>query len=401
MSDWFHGDAESMTADNPHIPNHPKKVPKGSGSDFLFVTDRDYSADGTELSAMKYVSGLINGRGGSFNNNQQLPLATFHFTRSPGQDFNLFRVINVASEFSFQFEVDCHVMWITALDGNEIAPSLQVNSVMIHPGERIDVKIIGQQSDSGCYWIRAKTLKHCKSNEQQTNRRCPDEVNAILMYGNTTQDPTQCVNSVTCPISSSNQPNVVFNCPFKDFGSSHTSRCLNMNNVSAQTLATLQQPLPYYAHQQQLQNEQHWDGFSKKHTHPIELFLNFAFTIGSSVNSRKFVHPKAPMYDVTNGAVVACNETECVAQGCECTYMITLPPQTLVRVVLLNYEPASPFPGHHSVHLHGHKFDVLRVGYPDFNTTTGLRTTHNSDIICTGQVLVSVSTLCVMHMFMC
>jgi len=36
----------------------------------------------------------------------------------------------------------------------------------------------------------------------------------------------------------------------------------------------------------------------------------------------------------------------------------------------------------HPIHLHGHTFHVVHVGYPEYNSTTGFITSHNSDICC-------------------
>ena len=36
----------------------------------------------------------------------------------------------------------------------------------------------------------------------------------------------------------------------------------------------------------------------------------------------------------------------------------------------------------HPIHLHGHTFHVVHVGYPDYNSTTGFVETHSSDIYC-------------------
>ena len=37
---------------------------------------------------------------------------------------------------------------------------------------------------------------------------------------------------------------------------------------------------------------------------------------------------------------------------------------------------------HHPIHLHGHSFHVLKIGYGTYNQTTGLLLSENSDINC-------------------
>ncbi|KAK0046548.1 laccase [Biomphalaria pfeifferi] len=38
----------------------------------------------------------------------------------------------------------------------------------------------------------------------------------------------------------------------------------------------------------------------------------------------------------------------------------------------------------HPIHLHGHDFHVLKIGYPDYNNTTGRYIKDNFDIDCRG-----------------
>ena len=39
----------------------------------------------------------------------------------------------------------------------------------------------------------------------------------------------------------------------------------------------------------------------------------------------------------------------------------------------------------HNVHLHGYKFDVLKVGYPSYDNRTGFYVAENADIDCSGD----------------
>lgn len=36
----------------------------------------------------------------------------------------------------------------------------------------------------------------------------------------------------------------------------------------------------------------------------------------------------------------------------------------------------------HPVHLHGHQFHVIKIGYPKYDEVTGIATARNSDIQC-------------------
>ena len=352
-----------MIADNPYHPPFPAhgKESTGVGNAFLFFKNRDFSGDGVELSAMKFVSALINGRG-HYNNNP-LPVTSFRITRG---SVNRFRIINVGSEFSFQIRFECHFMKVVALDGNEIVPVI-VDEIMIHPGERIDIQIQADQN-TDCYWIRARTLKDCSNVTEVLKDECVQEVRAQLVYDNKnsslstsssakTSQLTQCSS---CLNKSANH-RIVFNCPFKNFSDTNVFKCFDMNSI-----LSLSDDIA------RLNNDDKG----------LELFLNFAFTVGSSINSRKFVMPSSPAYDIEDASMVKCDEAACKAEGCSCTHIVTIPPNRKIRMVLMSYEPSYIYPGHHVVHLHGHHFAVLYTGYPGYDPLTGLRNGSNTDIIC-------------------
>ena len=40
---------------------------------------------------------------------------------------------------------------------------------------------------------------------------------------------------------------------------------------------------------------------------------------------------------------------------------------------------------HHTIHLHGHDFVVLKTEYPDYNDTTGYMNGHNKDLECPDE----------------
>ena len=60
-------------------------------------------------------------------------------------------------------------------------------------------------------------------------------------------------------------------------------------------------------------------------------------------------------------------------------------------MVFLSYEPTNPLVSHHSVHLHGQNFAILKIGYPEYNHTTGRAIAMNGDIQCDGDMCMSPS----------
>ena len=98
-----------------------------------------------------------------------------------------------------------------------------------------------------------------------------------------------------------------------------------------------------------------------------EYFLNFGFAVsrykGSSISSRKFVHPTAPMYqtNINYSHIVPCDPDSC-KYGCKCTHMLKVPTGVTVQLVITNIiTMGSEITAHHPVHIHGHGFAVLKV----------------------------------------
>ena len=78
-----------------------------------------------------------------------------------------------------------------------------------------------------------------------------------------------------------------------------------------------------------------------------------------------------------------CDETACDASGCRCTNILDLPFNKTIRMVFVNYNPRIPtLLAQHPIHMHGHNFAVLAMGYPTYNTTTGRHLSDNEDIEC-------------------
>ena len=78
-----------------------------------------------------------------------------------------------------------------------------------------------------------------------------------------------------------------------------------------------------------------------------------------------------------------CNDTACEAAGCRCTTILDLPYDKTIQMIFVNYNPGFPtLLDPHPIHMHGHNFAVLAMGYPTYNTTTGRHLSDNEDIEC-------------------
>ena len=56
--------------------------------------------------------------------------------------------------------------------------------------------------------------------------------------------------------------------------------------------------------------------------------------------------------------------------NCICTYEITIPYDETIQFVLTS-------PQAHPIHLHGHTFHVVDIGYPTYDPDTGFVSEHN------------------------
>ena len=272
ISDWYHVSSTDLETMNPF-----RTFNQGSGT-----------FHSRFLSSLTYVSGLINGHG-RYNGNKA-PLSTFNVTK--GQKLQ-FHVVGALSEYAYRISIDQHSMTVIETDGFPVQP-VQLQSLIVFGGETFVVEIKADQPVQS-YWIRAETLKD--PFVQKENDTPKIEVLAVLHYEGSddqkvpTTSPKQCI---------SDEPCVVLNCPWSAYPQAeypHT-KCINID---------------------QLRLEMSLVNTEKEILSPIakvhEMFLNFHFSPGSSVNAYTFIFPKSsPIYD-SRTQLESCVE-ECLDHGC-------------------------------------------------------------------------------------
>ncbi|KAH3808728.1 hypothetical protein DPMN_137086 [Dreissena polymorpha] len=118
-----------------------------------------------------------------------------------------------------------------------------------------------------------------------------------------------------------------------------------------------------------------------------EYFFNFGFpgqngsTIGS-VNAREFIFATVPMLTQPDEINTLCDEGQCRREGmCACTYTQKIPSDKLIQMVFTNIGNGSGWS--HPIHLHGHTFNVIKMGLGSYTPDTGILVAPNQDIICT------------------
>ncbi|XP_019627200.1 PREDICTED: laccase-1-like [Branchiostoma belcheri] len=331
--------------------------------------------DGVKISSRVYNSALINGRG-RFRNNRA-PLSTF--TVPTGGSVN-FRIIHVGPDYPFRFSVDQHELTVTASDGYDMAPR-SVQSAILYPGESYNIRINGS-ADPDLYWIRAKTLRvgHCtKCYPYNEANVVPDdaieEVRAVLRYQGVLANSDPNTSKRNC---SAEYPCYVFNCPFAGYPEHLNTFCININKAEA-PVSSLE------GEKSKVTDNDDEHSLITEASDVTGIFLNFNFAIGSSVNGRRFIGPTAPLYQDSAAVIVPCAKEQCLRSGCRCTHIIDIPYNKTIQLVMYNtFAPASQT--HHSVHIHGHAFHVLAMGYPSYNKTTGRYVQPNTDVKCKNEL---------------
>lgn len=353
--DWLHDDVVTLDVQNPY---HLHK--KGTGDLDLYYMDRDYMVDNNELSIMRFVSALINGRGRY--DDKPYPLTEFQVVR--GQRYR-FRVVHAGAEYPFAISIDHHKLDVVASDGDEYEP-INVDSFVLLPGETTDFEVTLSKSP-GLFWFRASTLRKGRGWKPEEDG-VEKGGKAIIRYVGVSSDDEPTTTPRTCTKQS---PCVMFNCPFAMFPPESWTTCIPISDARSS------------------KSQQYLDltyGLNEKDSDIEELFLNLAMPVGSSINARKYIDARAPMYHPQlEKYLTKCNDDLCDREGCVCTHLQKIPFNKTIQIVFSSLTPHETFMSHHSVHLHGHNFAVLKVGFAKQNETTGFWSAMTNDLVCTNE----------------
>ena len=339
--------------------------------------------DGSESAPYPFLSGLVNGLGWEFTdvrdsecNHSKNPLSFFNVTH--GETYR-FRLIGAQNAYAFRFSIEGHKLRLLATDGMLVKTNPEeVDFIIIHSGERYDFLLNTTGQASGNYWIVAETLE---TQEQLMGNmyNCTQgrRAYAILHYTNASYDswppninydPTTRCNSSECHAA---------NCPFQEFRGQYNITCLNVGDFKQR----------YNDSYPILKLDDDDEGST---------FLNFGFggdvtVLGSSINGRHFLFPPSPLF-FNNSEDLYCTypSDEDDNQGRRCLHVYTIEDEVsqkngTVEMVLMNLFNSSEGISSgqaHPIHLHGHHFQVIHIGYGNCNQTNG--TCHHPDITCGG-----------------
>ena len=333
-------------------------VPKRSDDNLYLNT---CSADGAEVGPIPYWSGIINGKG----QHKGIPfintsLSNFHVER--GKTYR-FRLIGAQGIYAYKFSIDGHNLTLVATDGYFIEPVV-TDYIIIHTGERYDFLLTADHTDKVNFLIRAKTLEvNCDTLERDGTLESNDAI-AVLTYDSSNVDMAvidkeyvdgkkECTESNPCK---------VVNCPFENYLNSSGFDCSNLHVNKLRLL----NPTP----EKQLPDSNNVDISST-------WFFNFGFDgiqLTGSVNGRSFILPNKPLQTEKNKDMESkvcknlTNECKREDDDCQCLHIVNIDSEfsgKTVRFVLSSLNTTKSFSFAHPIHLHGHSFHVVKIGYND------------------------------------
>jgi FtsP/CotA-like multicopper oxidase with cupredoxin domain len=358
-------------------------------------TAETLTTDPTTVGSIPYWSGLINGLG-RHNSNTHSLLSVFKV--KPNTAYR-FRLIGAQGHYVYRVEIIGHKMTVIATDGYFIRPT-EVDYIIIHTGERYDFILNATQTRNN-YLIRAQTLEVANPNNIHVNpndyKFADHFAEAILHYDSpsvTKPDPTSHYANVVMDRRQCTQKNRcrAINCPHKEFPSSLNINCVHLNQLQA-LFPSNDDDLPSLRINENCKDCLH--------------YFNFGFlpnSLAATINGRVFKPPSIPYqaypgsYELQhknnhndfcdscrseNNTITSCNGT-CInvvtvadgktyTKGKEETVMMVLS-----AVGWNGYNKRADFS--HSVHLHGHSFYVVHVGYGQYQN--GRLIANTPDVQC-------------------
>ena len=338
-----------------------------------------FGPDGLSVGDFPFFSGLINGKG----RNKDVP-----YTQTRLEIFTVrsgvyrFRLIGAQSQYSYKFSIDEHNLTVMSTDGSLIEP-VEAQFIILHTGERYDFLLTANKPRQNVndYWIRAETLAvNLTSGLPYPSLELVAE--AILHYGPSPAPKSSSYesikqNSIPFDVTRCGQIGgcIAVNCPFKAYHSSYNTRCVNVNDLR------MLYPTPA---------NQVPSGTLDSSCTDCELFFN----IGSdtdNINGRNMALSPFPLQtqkdDIDPNEF--CDVSKPCAEGdgedCPCVHVRQLTKfNTTIRFVLssVGNEVTEGDGSTHPIHLHGHHFQVVDIGYGSYFANNGTFRARSTEVVC-------------------
>lgn len=326
--------------------------------------DSTESVDGGLFSRFDFHSGLVNGKGRYYNSTTShngAPLERFKV--ETGSTYR-FRVIGAATLYPMRVYIEGQKLELYGSDAFNLAVDndTAVESIIIHPGERYDflwqAPPVAPKKE---ILLVAETIETPNSLKMKKYHAAEAVIEFVNHAGTPNPNPT---NSKT-EICTTTDKCVIFNCPYLHYPPMQR-KCLTFNDVKNND--PIRDP-----------------GSVLNREVTVEKFFNFGFpgvpgNTPGSVNGRQFVFPTSAY--LTHPGLITRKCDECSDDDiCECTYVEELEPGRLVQFVFTNIGNGSGWS--HPIHLHGHSFYVMKMGFGTYDPNSGVMLNQTRDISCT------------------
>ena len=351
--------------------------------------------DGTEAGFPPFFAGFMNFGGWRYNPsasdctrtvNNPLPF----FNVSQGTSYR-FRLIGSQVNYAYRFSIHGHRLRVIATDGIDATiPSSRTNVVdfiIVHVGERYDFVIEATQEVKN-YLVLVETLEEPSVLEERGYCIKAHRGYAVLHYDGASDTLPDSFDESYDPLTRCNSSNGCFalNCPFQSYPSNLYIDCISVLKLEL----TSREPVP-------------------NNDVSSTAFINFGFNRGPSINDRVFEFPQSPplsqLEDIppdnfcqvttlqvgitqsNEGGSSNATETEVLTPqppfNCIHTYTVTT---DTVEMVFgdLGLPETIQSGSAHPIHLHGHHFFLMDIGYPVY-TEDGTVGSSNTAINCSAD----------------
>ena len=380
------------------IPLLPEQQTEMGVAQPYVAWDEDMSRgpEGLTNGDLPFWSGLINGKGKHSDvpyNKSRLEI----FTVEEGNSYR-FRLIGSQGLYSLKFSIDEHNLTVISTDGSLIEP-ISTQFIILHTGERYDFILTARRPRSNVdnYWVRVETLEVDLDSSGPPYPSRGNVIEAILHYNTTSGMGT---TGAPIPIPRSTDYETIeansipfdvarcaaiggctaVNCPFLAYHDSYNIRCVNpdefrmLEEIPSSTLP---------------------DANPDPDCDDCELFFNIG-SDNDSINGRNMILPSAPLQTQKSDIFPSeyCNVNQPCPNGeaCSCVHVrdITSFNETIRFVFSSIGNEVNTGEGFtHPIHLHGHHFQVVAIGYGMYSQTNGFLQSRRTDLVCEDSLCSS------------
>ncbi|CAF1019132.1 unnamed protein product [Brachionus calyciflorus] len=327
------------------------------------------------------TSYCLNGKCMGNDPNVQLPLEVINIEQNSNKRL---RLINSAAESFFACTVDKHKFEVISLDGMDIQTVENVDTVLVSPGERVDIVIKADQP-IGNYWIRCWVQTYsCKF----------FDTNAPLAYGILRYDTAPEIDPTTEPNNCTNPNNcLTVGCYAKQ--QFQERKCLtwtDLNSYKPSSVYGLPNPSNVKFFNFDLIGFPLSPRFGinyLSYRDPLSILSSFYVpqTGLTFPNIRELHNRRLQMSACEDCEPIEANSTRLCS--CYNSYDIDVSRSSYIYFVFsdlnrdLSNLPIEP----HPAHLHGHSFEIIKYYIPGvhFNDTECLGFEIQKDILCDNQ----------------